>query len=312
MSKSRKKNHHVDEKDLFRLKKRRKNTNVEDKCEHGFSKNSCKVCECPHGVLRQGCIKCVEESTCVHKLVTRQCSSCVDLTVLCPYCATVQKRVLLDAHILTNHTNCKVCGIIGTCSRYLGECCRSCAVVRDHSKRALTSQETIVYRLKTEFPDIELYYDSKVPNQTYSIERPEILVYCSWGALIIEIDENQHDGEKYRSSFEQISQEQRETLHSSTRGVHVDIRLNHKEFGRLRRICDAIGVDNFHVVRFNPDEWLDENGKKRTVTLNERLISLTSLLRECFEDGYSPPHKLSLTYLYYNGPFLQTDKIHVE
>ena len=119
-------------------------------------------------------------------------------------------------------------------SKYKGYCCY-CFV-------NLFPEEKLSKNYKTKEIEVQLFLKSTFPNQTFIFDkavsnvckkRPDVLITLQSHAIIIEVDEHKH--------------EDYECICENRRMMEISEALNHK---------------NIVFIRFNPDSYTDENGKK--------------------------------------------------
>ena len=146
-------------------------------------------------------------------------------------------------------------------------------------------ENLVVDYVKHEFREYNLVFD-KIIQGGNSRRRPDILITKSTHSIIIENDENGHDQKYY------------EDENNRTIEIHNDLRNNKTVF-----------------IRFNPDSYIDENGKKvkscfkidkdtglcrlvNEVEWNNRLETLKKTIEEYITT--IPEKEITIIYLFYN------------
>jgi hypothetical protein len=88
----------------------------------------------------------------------------------------------------------------------------------------------------------EIIYDAVLPEQSCSRKRPDANFVLPHRKLIVEVDENQHKADAYSC-----------------------------EAKRMNEVATSGEIFESTVfIRFNPDIWRDEGGKKRKVSMDSR------------------------------------------
>lgn len=125
------------------------------------------------------------------------------------------------------------------------------------------------------------------------------------------MDERQHKGASYSCLTAAISDRIADDAAGNSRV------MTRSESHRLRendRMSDIVGTgDIMHTVfiRFNPDAWKNENGKRPNLALKSRLPILAKEIREWLESDKEQEHFVEVVYLYYDGPWRRQEWIPV-
>ena len=158
---------------------------------------------------------------------------------------------------------CSKCGI----SSYIREGAECDACTGFQVKKWTKKKEKAILALLTAH---DIPFDTQVHINT---RYPDVLIECDKWSIILEVDERQHRGSSYNCSCEQIRMLQM---------------FNHPRFIEKKLM----------IIRYNPDGYEDENGKKHrmTVSRQQQLIKTIHHYRQT-----EPVHNLSVLYLFYDG-----------
>lgn len=148
------------------------------------------------------------------------------------YCMTCKKTGMVDVH----HKKCKTlyCDI-RVQEKYDGYCCRCYVHMfpdKPVSKNYKTKEYSVVEYVKTRFCDFS-WVEDKVVQDGCSKKRPDLLLDIGYQVIIVEVDENQH--RKYDCSCENK---------------------------RIMEISKDLGHRPIVFIRFNPDDYYNENNEK--------------------------------------------------
>ena len=239
-------------------------------CEHNRYKSRCKECKggfiCEHDKRRSDCKDCGGSSFCIHNRNKYRCKECNGISIcihnkrkgLCLECDgsyyckhEILKQNCLDCNGISicihrkRKTRCKECGGSDLCKnewcetfankKYNGYCMpcfvnnpenRDNPIIRNYK----TKEKAVVDFILSNYPDFSWVSDKKVKDGC-SKRRPDLLLDMGTHIIIVEIDENQH--------------------------IQYDCSCENKRLMELSQ-------DNLHrpivFIRFNPDDYLDENG----------------------------------------------------
>jgi hypothetical protein len=202
-------------------------------CEHGMQKAKCKECGgsafCEHGIQKQTCKDCGGSAFCEHGIQKQTCKDCGGSSI----CQHGKQKAF-----------CKDCGGSALCKsswcettgnkKYEGYCFRCfCFLFPDKPvSRNYKTKETEVFNfVKDTFPE-QTWISDKVIAEGCSRRRPDILCDLGYQVIIVEVDENNH--ESYDCSCENK---------------------------RVVQLSQDVGHRPLVIIRFNPDKYIDENGK---------------------------------------------------
>ena len=103
-----------------------------------------------------------------------------------------------------------------------------------------------------------------------SQRRPDFIILCDWGYIVIEVDEFQHERSSYSCEC---------------------------EIARMKQIFFDMGTSKVLFIRFNPDKYKPSYGVE--FTLNNRLETLLKIIKE--EQDKPIEGSLDVMYLFYDG-----------
>lgn len=204
-------------------------------CEHNRFRNSCKECKgstiCEHNNYKNRCIECRGCSICEHNKVKIQCKECRG-SQICEH--NKQKHVCV---ICNPSCSCQECKSILTNKRsYSYPLCQACFCNKypDHERSTLYKIKERYLRdeLRERFPnnDINMIFDKAVDGGC-SNKRPDVLIDLLTHSIIIECDEHQHKNYTCENK-------------------------------RTMQLFEDLGNRPLVMIRFNPDNYIDENGNK--------------------------------------------------
>ena len=174
----------------------------------------------------------VKVKTCIHEGCKKQPSFNKEGETKALYCSIHKKDGMVDV----KHQPCKSdwCNTIPG-DKYEGYCLfcyinlfPDKPVVRNYK----TKEKEVVDRILKIFPNFTWVYDKKVQDGC-SKRRPDLLLDLGTHIIIVEIDENAH--------------------------TEYDCSCENK---RLMEISQDLGFRPIVFIRFNPDDYIDKNGKK--------------------------------------------------
>jgi hypothetical protein len=162
------------------------------------------------------------------------------------YCKTHSLPGMIDI----KNKHCKLCNIIRTQPKYKGYCynCYRHIFPEDILSRAYKSKELLVVEyIKKEFPTLEIINDKCIGSSKC---RPDIYIDFTTWALIIEIDENQHND--YLCENE-----------------------------RMQKLLEDNKFIPITFIRFNPDKYIDHKCVKNSScfrnTINGTVLNKTQI-----------------------------------
>jgi len=203
-------------------------------CEHGREKSKCKECGgssiCEHGRQKSKCKECGGSSICEHGRIKSQCKECGGSSI-CEHGRHKSTCKKCGGSALCKSSWCETTGI----KKYNGYCLPCCIQIHPEikvSRNYKTKQTDVENRIKTRFSSFTWISDKTVKDGC-SKRRPDLLLDMGSHIIIIEIDENKHTN--YDCSCE------------NKRLMELSKDLNHRPIV---------------FIRFNPDSYIDEKGKK--------------------------------------------------
>ena len=207
-------------------------TDKSTKCPHGKIKYICKECGgsriCQHGKQKHMCRECKGSGICEHNKFKHVCKICKGSAV-CKHSKIKKYCRECDGSALCKSVWCETAGN----KKYEGYCLRCCIYIRPDikvSRNYKTKEKEVVTRIVDMFKDFTWVEDKKIQDGC-SRKRPDLLLDLGFHVLIIEIDENKHNG--------------------------YDCICENK---RLMEISKDLGHRPVIFIRFNPDSYRDKNG----------------------------------------------------
>ena len=240
-------------------------------CEHNVVRSYCIPCNgstiCDHKRIRTRCVDCGGSGTCEHRSLKADCKECKG-SAICVHDIHRYFCKVCDGKGLCEHDTfrslCKKCHGGGIChhdkSRYLcadcggngiciankdtgcgavanpkyGKYCARCYITmfpsEDFSIYYRYKEAAVVNFVRKSLLEYSMIFNSRVPGGK-SRRRPDIFIDFDTHVVIIEIDEYQHIG--YSS-----------------------------ENKRMTEIMADVGLRPLVFIRFNPDSFIDDNGKR--------------------------------------------------
>ena len=168
-------------------------------CIHNCNKFRCKDCHgsqvCEHNKIRIDCVKCDGSQICIHKKRKNRCVDC-DGSQIC-----IHKKVKTQCAVCDQEKHpenwCKLCKYVivqqGSYKPYCFNC--YCVTFPDAEiKRQFKLKEHHLRdELKKYYDSVILIFDKRVDNGC-SLRRPDVRIECFTHTIIIECDENKHQG----------------------------------------------------------------------------------------------------------------------
>jgi len=199
---------------------------------------------CEHGKRKERCRECGGSSFCEHDKRKEFCKECKGSQI----CIHDKQKGA-----------CKECGGSKLCKsswcesikvkKYNNYCLRCFVNLHPEikvSRNYKTKEADVVSRITESFPNFTWVTDKKVQDGC-SLRRPDLLLDLGSHIIIVEVDENRH--------------------------TNYDCSCEHK---RLMQLSQDVGHRSIVFIRFNPDDYIDINGKK--VTSCWRMNNSTGLL----------------------------------
>jgi len=222
--------------DTPRRKDRCKMCNGNSICPHGSEKNNCVPCGgtsiCEHGKRRRRCVECFGSAICEHNKNRQNCLECGG-NMFCIHDKKKSRCKICDGSELCKAPHCETRGI----KKYDGYCLPCCIHYCPEiqvSRNFKTKENDVVQRVLEKYPDFNWIADKKIQDGC-SKRRPDLLLDFGSHVIIVEVDENKH--------------------------TTYDCSCQNK---RLMEISQDIGHKPVVFIRFNPDAYVNQEGKKVT------------------------------------------------
>ena len=222
--------------DTPRRKGRCKMCNGNSICPHGSDKNNCVPCGgmsiCEHGKRRRRCVECFGSAICEHNKNRQNCLECGG-NMFCIHDKKKSRCKICDGSDLCKAPHCETRGIIKYDGYCLPCCIHYCPEIQV-SRNFKTKENDVVQRVLEKYPDFNWIADKKIQDGC-SKRRPDLLLDFGSHVIIVEVDENKH--------------------------TTYDCSCQNK---RLMEISQDIGHKPVVFIRFNPDAYVNQEGKKVT------------------------------------------------
>jgi hypothetical protein len=163
-------------------------------CEHNKQKSSCKECKgsgiCEHNKRKSSCKECKGSGICEHNKEKRFCKECKG-SGICEHNKHKSLCKECGGSALCKSSHCEKRGI-PKYNKYCLTCVIHVLPEIKVSRNYKTKENTVVTRVKSNFPDLTWSIDKKIPDGC-SARRPDLLLDIGSHIIIIEIDENKHN-----------------------------------------------------------------------------------------------------------------------
>jgi len=220
----------------LKRKTRCKECDGSELCEHGSAKENCVPCGgmsiCEHGKRRRRCVECFGSAICEHNKNRQNCLECGG-NMFCIHDKKKSRCKICDGSELCKAPHCETRGI----KKYDGYCLPCCIHYCPEiqvSRNYKTKENNVVQRVLEKYPDFNWIADKKIQDGC-SKRRPDLLLDFGSHVIIVEVDENKH--------------------------TTYDCSCQNK---RLMEISQDIGHKPVVFIRFNPDAYVNQEGKKVT------------------------------------------------
>ena len=220
----------------LKRKTRCKECDGSELCEHGSAKENCVPCGgtsiCEHGKRRRRCVDCFGAAICIHDKHRQNCLECGG-NMFCIHDKKKSRCKICDGSDLCKAPHCETRGI----KKYNGYCLPCCIHYCPEiqvSRNFKTKENDVVQRVLEKYPDFNWIADKKIQDGC-SKRRPDLLLDFGSHVIIVEVDENKH--------------------------TTYDCSCQNK---RLMEISQDIGHKPVVFIRFNPDAYMNQEGKKVT------------------------------------------------
>ena len=162
---------------------------------------------------------------------------------------------------------------------YNEEYCKSCKkYIELGNKTVKRHEKELEIKFILEQNEIKFNHD-KIVLDGCSKKRPDFIIPTSWGNIVLEVDEYQHNRKTYSCEC---------------------------EINRMKKIYQDIGEQNLLFIRYNPDRYLMTDNNKN-IPKKERQIILIKYINDLFNANYTG---LGVIYLFYDGFLL--DNLEIE
>jgi hypothetical protein len=185
------------------------------------------------------------------------------------YCAqhkNIEPNMVKDStKYINGYITCSYC-----CTKihYTEQFCSSCQYYIDNGQTHAHHMKEHIIKKLLEDHSIDFVHD-KIVVEGCSRLRPDFRILTTWGEIILEVDEHQHNRRTYTPEC---------------------------EITRMKQIYFDVGVEKLQFIRYNPDSF--KGGKHFTKA--KRHTFLIKYLQECIE-GKTIPETLGVVYLFYDG-----------
>ena len=205
-------------------------------CPHGSGKSTCVTCKgsgiCEHGKRRRRCIECNGAAICEHNKNRQNCLECGG-NLYCIHDKYKSRCKICGGNALCKAPLCETRGIIKYDGYCLPCCIHLCPEIQV-SRNYKTKENDVVQHVINKFPDFGWVTDKRIQDGC-SLRRPDLLLELGSHVIIIEIDENKHNS--------------------------YDCSCHNK---RTMEISQDIGHRPVIFIRFNPDAYMSQDGKRVT------------------------------------------------
>ena len=205
-------------------------------CEHNRIKSSCKECGgssiCNHGRQKSRCKECGGSSICKHNRDKRWCKECGGSNIC------IHQKIKFYCKICNGKCLCKSSWCETKGNKKYEDYCLPCFVnnPENQNKPSMrnykTKEKEVVNQITESFSDFTWISDKKIQDGC-SRRRPDLLLDMGTHIIIVEIDENKH--------------------------IYYDCSCENK---RLMEISQDLNHRPIIFIRFNPDEYINEEGIK--------------------------------------------------
>ena len=222
-------------------------------CEHNREKSYCKDCKgsqiCEHNRRKSTCKDCKGSQICEHNRIKSRCKECKGGSI-CEH-----NRLKSTCKICDGKSLCKSswCETIGN-KKYEGYCL-PCFINNPENQNKTTmrnyktKEKEVVTGITESFSDFTWISDKKVQDGC-SRRRPDLLLDMGTYIIIVEVDENKHN--------------------------NYDCSCENK---RLMEISQDLGHRPIVFIRFNPDEYINEEGIKIKSCWKLNKLGVMSILK---------------------------------
>ncbi len=183
------------------------------------------------------------------------------------YCAQHKKPGMVSRYKKVSADK-KTCTICCTDVHYSEMYCPSCKTYLTDGKTVKRHQKEIEVKGLLDEKKIAYTHDIVVKDGC-SKKRPDFVIATTWGTIILEVDEHQHNRKTYTCEC---------------------------ELTRMRQLYFDVGVENLLFIRYNPDTY-DTMSADKPMPKKQRKEYLAKYLQERLD---TPHQKLGVVYLFYD------------
>ncbi len=182
------------------------------------------------------------------------------------YCAKHKKEEMVSnpTKHKAEYITCEICSIE---IHYSEQYCKGCKFYLENNLTRTRKKKEYEIKHALEENKIEFTHDLKVAGGC-SKKRPDFVINQSWGTIIVEVDEFQHNRKTYSCEC---------------------------ELTRMKQLYFDVGVQNLLFVRYNPDNYKHIPGQKKYKNLERKQYLIKFLKNLVQHDG------LGVIYLFYDG-----------
>lgn len=252
-------------------------------CEHSRRRSTCKDCVgsniCEHSKMRNTCKECKGSSICDHGKVRSKCIHCKGSSI-----CSCGKHFKVKNSLCSACLKCGNSGCVGIPSNVFGyDYCYPCGCFKFGKTPREKRQDTVFEFIAENFPESEIRYDKQLPDQNCTKFRPDVLFVLPFRKLIVECDENSHK-----------------------------LIPNDCEAKRMSDLASSGEILPTVFIRFNPDLYRDSEGKKRKISIEQRLSKLRDEIEYWLDQVHEQKEFITVVYLYYdNSKIREIDSIAV-
>ncbi len=183
------------------------------------------------------------------------------------YCAQHKKPDMVSRNkkVKAEKKTCSICCID---VHYSEQYCPSCKTYLTDGKTIKRHQKELEVKALLDEKKIAYTHDIVVKDGC-SKKRPDFVIATTWGTIILEVDEHQHNRKTYTCEC---------------------------ELTRMRQLYFDVGVENLLFIRYNPDTY-DTMSADKPMPKKQRKEYLAKYLQERLD---TPHQKLGVVYLFYD------------
>lgn len=258
-------------------------------CKHGTQRQYCRLCDgsgfCAHGKRKSGCFECDGISLCEHMIPRSVCVACNpkascehgNLKYRCKPCGTnlcsCGKRFKQRDGLCVGCLRCESVGCTNSVSGSFGyRICYTCGCFKIGRTPQQKRQDKVFTFIEGKYPDCEIRYDQRLPDQNCTKTRPDVLFLLPYRKLIVELDENSHKAVQYSCEAKRMS-----------------------DLAASGEILPTV------FIRLNPDLYRDPSGTKRKIPDEKRFEKLQEEIDRWLDPATIQKNLLTAVYLYYDG-----------